>query len=139
MREVPPNRRRVTDQECGDAGGEGFDRERQAQQEQNPKRDDEDQEQLHTPEGNAAREAEEKNVARARGCLALDDQKQNDERRYEQEIKCVAARLKMPLEQTGPEREDERSQCRDANRVEALCHQIEEREANERQQNGWDL
>ena len=97
MGEVPPNRRRVADQESADANGESFDREFPAQKKQNPKRDDKDQEQLHAPESDAASESEEKKIARAWRGFVFDHQKQNDERRYEQEIKGVAARLEMPL------------------------------------------
>src|SRR5438132_6816414 len=97
MSEVPPNRRRVADQESGDAGGESSDREFPAHKEQNPKRDNDDKKQLHAPERHAASESEETKIARAWRKFAFDPQKQNDECRYEQKIKCVATRLEMPL------------------------------------------
>src|SRR5205085_10466518 len=97
MGQVPPNRGPVADEETANADGERLNGKFAPKKKQQPKRHDRNQKEFHAPECDSTDEAEEKKVACASGVFLFDDQKKNDERRDEQKVECVTARLEMPL------------------------------------------
>src|ERR1700730_3388930 len=97
MRQVPPDRGRVTDKEAAKPCAKTGNRKFAPQRKQNPQRRDRNQKKFHSPKAESAEQTKEENIANARRVLFFDSQEKHHQRRNQEKVEGVSARLEMPF------------------------------------------